>query len=131
MASSPELVVMLLFHTIVTLVIASNMPIQKTKYFSWSIQNNRLISFENIKKSSPCSPATLHRGHCCLQTLLSQRKQHAAHNRSQVLQANADRLTRISHKDRCERPESAVNAGLQRQKAHRHIEIFRGRFLGL
>jgi hypothetical protein len=41
------------------------------------------------------------------------------------------RLARISHKDRCERPESAVNAGLQRQKAHRHIEIFRGRFLGL
>jgi hypothetical protein len=40
-------------------------------------------------------------------------------------------LARISHKDRCERPESAVNAGLQRQKAHRHIEIFRGRFLEL
>jgi hypothetical protein len=27
-------------------------------------------------------------------------------------------LARIFHKDRCERPESAVNAGLQRQKAH-------------
>jgi hypothetical protein len=40
-------------------------------------------------------------------------------------------LTRISHKDRCERPESALNTGLQRQKAHRHIEIFRGRFLEL
>jgi hypothetical protein len=40
-------------------------------------------------------------------------------------------LTRISHKDRCERPESAGNAGLQRQKARRHIEIFRGCFLGL
>ncbi len=41
------------------------------------------------------------------------------------------RLARISHKDRCERPESAMNTGLQRQKAHRHIEIFRGRFLVL
>jgi len=40
-------------------------------------------------------------------------------------------LPRISHKDRCERPESAGNAGLQRQKARRHIEIFRGCFLGL
>jgi hypothetical protein len=40
-------------------------------------------------------------------------------------------LARISHKDRCERPESAGNAGLQRQKARRHIEIFRGCFLGL
>ena len=40
-------------------------------------------------------------------------------------------LPRISHKDRCERPESAMNTGLQRQKAHRHIEIFRGRFLAL
>jgi hypothetical protein len=40
-------------------------------------------------------------------------------------------LTRISHKDRRERPESAVNVGLQRQKARRHIEIFRGRFLTL
>jgi hypothetical protein len=40
-------------------------------------------------------------------------------------------IARIAHKDRCESPESAVNAGLQRQKAHRHIEIFRGCFLGL
>jgi hypothetical protein len=41
------------------------------------------------------------------------------------------KLARISHKDRCERPESAMNTGLQRQKAHRQIEIFRGRFLEL
>jgi hypothetical protein len=41
------------------------------------------------------------------------------------------RLARISHKDRCERPESAGNVELQRQKARRHIEIFRGCFLGL
>ena len=50
---------------------------------------------------------------------------------SQGIRRQKPVLARISHKDRDERPESAGNAGLQRQKARRHIEIFRGCFLGL
>jgi hypothetical protein len=34
-------------------------------------------------------------------------------------------LARVSHKDHCERPERAVNAGVQRQKAHRYLKYLK------
>jgi len=66
MASSSGLVVVLLFHTIVTLSIASTMPTRKTKKLPKPEQNNIMILLEKNRNPSQHAQVTPYRSHCCL-----------------------------------------------------------------